>query len=175
MVPLSQHALTNLCQEGFGTAIYLYETGYSTSNASVRCKPLSGVSNSAGNGNELAYVDKPISNSKIANLNLNDILRLIHQRIVSPNDHRPVYMHCWNGWHASGYASAIVLRQFCGWSGAQALEYWKCATDRNDYGYSQLRDDILNFKPMSSLKITGSVSREICPTISTSECPGIKQ
>ena len=41
-------------------------------------------------------------------------------------------MHCWNGWHASGYISALSLRQFCGVSGSDAVAYWIRNTDNND-------------------------------------------
>jgi hypothetical protein len=39
---------------------------------------------------------------------------------------------CWNGWHASGYISALSLRQFCGVSKSNAVAYWIRNTDNND-------------------------------------------
>ena len=41
----------------------------------------------------------------------------------------PVYLHCWNGWHASGYISALILKQFCGMSDIEATAYWDLGTD----------------------------------------------
>jgi hypothetical protein len=34
------------------------------------------------------------------------------------------FIHCNNGAHATGYASAVALRQFCGLSAEQAVKYW---------------------------------------------------
>jgi hypothetical protein len=31
---------------------------------------------------------------------------------IKDSEMGPIYMHCWNGWHASGYISALSLRQF---------------------------------------------------------------
>lgn len=53
-----------------------------------------------------------------------EFLTAIRDRIVSGN-HRPILVHCWNGNHASGAASAIALRQFCGVKRGRRGTYWK--------------------------------------------------
>jgi outer membrane protein OmpA-like peptidoglycan-associated protein len=76
-----------------------------------------------------------------------------------------VYLHCWNGWHASGYISALILKQFCGFSDLEAVSYWDLGTDGMNYSprYKKIRDDIKNFKPYSEFYISDELGNTLCP------------
>lgn len=49
--PIPNHGLENLCEEGFASAVYLYDTNFDSAKKSMRCKSFAGESAS---GNEFA-------------------------------------------------------------------------------------------------------------------------
>jgi outer membrane protein OmpA-like peptidoglycan-associated protein len=77
----------------------------------------------------------------------------------------PVYLHCWNGWHASGFISAIILKQFCGTTDLDAVTYWDLGTDgaNSSPRYNKIRDRIKNFKPYSKFMLYDTLQNKICP------------
>jgi outer membrane protein OmpA-like peptidoglycan-associated protein len=77
----------------------------------------------------------------------------------------PVYLHCWNGWHASGYISAVILKQFCGYSDWDAVNYWDLGTDGANTSprYQHQRERIKDFKPYEEFKISDSLKSCLCP------------
>lgn len=148
--PLPPIGLRNLCQEGFGVSVYLYTTNYETADPSQTCNSIRGA-------NRLDYLQMdPRRNPR-------DILRLVHAAIVEP-DNGPIYLHCWNGWHASGLISALALRQFCGVSAEAAVIYWERNTD-GDSNYPHIKSQIRAFSPYNDLQISASAQRAICPTL----------
>lgn len=151
--PLPDDGLENLCQEGFGTAIYLYTTNYNTAPKVTRCaserKP----------NNELHYLNLQPRKPEQAK----EMLRLVYENIQDYR-HGPMYLHCWNGWHASGQIAAFVLRQFCGWGGDEAVEYWKRNAVNGDSGnYKSIRRSIREFQPYPEYAISNAQAQAICP------------
>ena len=153
--PLPTIGLQNLCEEGFDQAVYLYSTNYSTAPHTVSCRTRTGASNT------LTYFQySPLLSLKAAH----SILELIHAKLTNAANSHPIYMHCWNGWHASGYVSALTLRQFCGMSADKAVDYWNRNTDGNSSGasYDKVRQMIRNYQIDPALSIPPSVKADVC-------------
>lgn len=150
--PLPASGLKNLCQQGFKEAIYLYVTNYSTSPKSASCATIKGESN------VLNYQQI----SALSYTNNEKFLEKVYE-VIRGQRQGPIYGHCWNGWHASGYVSAVLLKQFCGYSDQQALDYWKSNTDGNADGYEPVMKKVVAFKPMSKFQITAEEAQLICP------------
>lgn len=149
--PLPDIGLKNLCSEGFGTSVYLYETNFSTAPKQVSCSTVESKSNS------LKYYQLTAADVENTTVYLEMIYKAIKGIGASP-----IYMHCWNGWHASGLVSALALRQFCGMSGKEALAYWTQNTDGNTNGYDSIKKRIVDFQPLSQFKISGEEQQQIC-------------
>jgi protein tyrosine/serine phosphatase len=88
--------------------------------------------------------------------NVDAILNKIHETIQD-YQHGPIYLHCWNGWHASGYISALALKQFCGTTDEAAVQYW----DKNTDGQNKIRA----FIPRQKFNISSDIQKNICPTL----------
>ncbi|NDF15631.1 hypothetical protein EB061_09965, partial [bacterium] len=71
---------------------------------------------------------------------------------------------CWNGWHASGYLSAISRMQFCGVSAEEAVDYWNRNTDGVNVGenYDRIRAKIRDFKAREGLGIPEEIRKRAC-------------
>lgn len=154
--PLPLDGLENLCAEGFEQATYLYRTNFETA------PPLVGCSSRVQPGTRKTL--KYSQESPFNNAGLEAIFRSVYE--VTQNDQKgPVYIHCWNGWHASGFLSAVALRQFCGWTGEEAVAYWDRNTDghNQDPSFERIRQDIRDFVPKSQWSIDASKQAEICP------------
>jgi hypothetical protein len=154
--PLPVDGLKNLCSEGFGTAVYLYARNYSSAPSQVACRR-----NGSGSGS-LAYRQlSPTSRAE-----MRKILETVHAAILKPADVGPIYLHCWNGWHASGLAAALTLRQFCGVDADTAVRYWDRNTDgyNRELGHEGFRQQIREFVPYRDLTIPAERQREVCPT-----------
>lgn len=91
------------------------------------------------------------------------ILKEIYESIIDPSG-GPVYVHCWNGWHASGLISAMALRQFCNYTLDQSVDYWVKNTDghNKDKGYESFRLKIKKFEPFPEFKISEEQKKLIC-------------
>lgn len=153
--PLPNDGLQNLCEEGFNTSVYLYSTRYSSAPKTVHC------TSRLGGENTLQYLQESPLSSESAALR---ILALVHTKLTSATDHTPVYLHCWNGWHSSGYISALILRQFCGYSAEQAVDYWNRNTDGNNgSSYDSIRKRIRAFRPGSNMQIDAALQAQVCP------------
>ena len=154
MNPLPPDGLENLCKEGFGTAYYLYRTNFDSVSRQTHC------TSSRTGKRTLEYFQLSPKESD----HVHEMLQSIFDSI---KDHRkgPVYLHCWNGWHASGLISAKVLRQFCGLSADEAVEYWDKNTDghNSEPKYESIRQNIRDFQPFPDLAITSDEAALICP------------
>lgn len=150
--PLPEDALTNLCKEGFTEANYLYPTAYATASKEVKCIRFD------GRASTLRY-----RNLRFANGEDEKVLEMIHRHLTG-KEAGGLYLHCWNGWHASGYMSAISLIQFCGMSAADAVDYWNRNTDGVNAGpnYEKIREKIRNFKPQANLTLPKTLKEEVC-------------
>jgi hypothetical protein len=149
--PLPTNGLDNLCEEGFKTVVYLYPTNYDKAPKDLHCRSIRG-------SNHMNYPQIRISKVRV-------LLETIFTAIKD-SEMGPVYMHCWNGWHASGYISALSLRQFCGVSGSDAVAYWIRNTDNNDGPeYDDHKRKIASFVPYTDLMIDTTTQRKICPQL----------
>lgn len=151
--PLQKDGLENLCQQNFDTAIYLYKTNFEQAPKDLSCK-------ASGKDNKIHYIQR----SALETDQQIEILKMIHKHIVDQNP-KPIYAHCWNGWHASGLISALSLIQFCGISNEKALAYWISNTDGNNKGYEKIKKRITRFKPLPELNITTTTQSQICPAL----------
>ena len=150
-IPLRDNHLQALCADGFSSAGYLYPTNFdgpkeiNCGQNSIR-NTLEGFREAGGR----------------------QTLQKIHEIIQSQSTSQPkgpMFLHCWNGWHASGEISAYALRQFCGMSGDEAAQYW--AENIGDKGnlskYRSIMNRIRNFQKISGLEITPEQKARICP------------
>lgn len=147
--PLPEDGLINLCNQGFSTAIYLYGTNFNQSKK---------LFISSDKSDTLKY----LMNSGTARNKLKEIMILIKNIIVNQNL-GPVYLHCWNGWHQSGYVSSAILKQFCNYSDEQAFQYWMDNTDGVNKGYDNVKNLVKNFKPFDDISIDKEIQKQICP------------
>lgn len=155
--PLPNKGLHDLCQQNFSQAFYLYKKNYETSEKSVTCKTTHSTSHTL-QYQQLSALD-PENEKKF--------LTTIHQAIKNPG--KPVLVHCWNGWHASGLISTLALRQFCNFSGEEGLDYWIKNTDGNNKGYEKIKKRIKSFKPYEELKISKESQKNVCLTIGSAK------
>jgi hypothetical protein len=155
--PLPPEGLENLCKEGFSDAVYLYRKNYV--RTAVSCEAIA-----TRTPNTIDYHQR----SPLASRSDNDIkaiLEEVHKRIRG-EERKPLYLHCWNGWHASGFASALVLRQFCGVSGDDAAAYWTRNTDDVDVpSANAIRKRIRDFTPIAEMTVPHETQKLICPTM----------
>lgn len=141
-MPLSTKGLNTLCEKGFSQAVYMYPDSFAQAG-----KASCDIEYTTFGG---AIRDR----SKIEGF-----LKRVHSVIV--NKKGPLYIHCWNGWHASGEMAAMALMQFCGWNGAKAADYWQANV--GDKAYPSIQQRIQNFQPFSELQISSEQRAEICP------------
>lgn len=153
MNPLPADGLDNLCKEGFALALYYYDTNYKTA------KPVNPCANrSSGESHTLNYEQL----TAFAVKDFKPFLQKIHDRIKGKLK-GPIYGHCWNGWHASGMMAAVTLKQFCGFTDSQAVDYWTKNTDGNSSGYDSVIRRVRDFRPVAGLTITQDEKDLICP------------
>jgi outer membrane protein OmpA-like peptidoglycan-associated protein len=152
--PLPNDGIENLCKEGFSHAIYLYRTNFESAPTCKNCESINQTENDL-NYHQLDYFDDK---------HIYQALKLVYQSAIDSTV-GPVYLHCWNGWHASGLLSALILRQFCGFSSLEASAYWDLGTDgaNNSPRYNSIRDKINNFTPYPEFILTNNLGQRICP------------
>ncbi len=148
--PLPEDGLNNLLQQGFSTAIYLYATNFADTKKLFVNK----------HRDTLVY----LQNSGMNRKTLKDIMLLV-KSVIDTSDKGPVYLHCWNGWHQSGYISAAILMQFCGITNQQAYDYWIDNADGINKGFDNVKSLIKNFVPYEDIQISHELQREICPCL----------
>jgi LysM repeat protein len=148
--PLPLKGISRLHESGFGSAWYLYSTNFNELYPAERLDSL----RSSG----FSYECHPSLSEEV----VRDFMHQIHDLMQTPNP-RPMYIHCWNGWHQSGMLSAFTFMQFCGLSNQQALKYWEQNTDGNHSGYSAVKSRILSYVPDSDIQISDSLKAQICP------------
>lgn len=149
--PLPQEGLENLCKQGFSEAMYFYKDNYDKSEKIVSC----------GQEQKLEYLQLASLKSENERAILTQVYKHIKGEIPGP-----LYGHCWNGWHASGYAATINLMQFCDWDNKKALNYWRKNTDGNDTKeYQHVMNKIEKFKRFEdkNLQISNEEKKLICP------------
>jgi hypothetical protein len=151
--PLPGDGLQHLCDYGFTESIYLYSKNFDSANITYY---------NSDSTNILHYQKNTLNDTS----NLRKVVNLVKERIDYP-ELGPIYLHCWNGWHQSGYISAVILMQFCSYSNQKALEYWIANTDGNHKGYENVKNRILDFEPFKDIKISKEIQEKICPCMNT--------
>lgn len=151
--PLPEDGIKGLCQEGFSNSVYLYRTNFDTIRPIDSCACVNNTVNKMQYA-QYDYFDKE---------HIYDMLKMVYES-AQDSTIGPVYLHCWNGWHASGFISALILKQFCGYSDLEAISYWDLGTDGANTSprYRKIRDDIKTFKPYSEFLITDELGNKIC-------------
>jgi len=157
--PLPDDGLLNLCREGFETTIYLYPTNFDRAQPSVRCVQRQGQEGGKPN------VNKYVQLSPFDERQHKMALELVYDTLTNRSK-GPVYAHCWNGWHASGYMAATALMQFCGISPDAAVAYWNAGTDGNHTSshYERTREAIRSFHPYPEYEIPEELQQDVCPS-----------
>ena len=152
--PLTNDGLENLCEEGFRRAYYLYSKNFEVAPEVVTCEFPQNTEH------ELRYSQI----SPTDEVQSYAVLEAIFETIENPR-RGPIYLHCWNGWHASGLIAAKILRQFCGYSAEEAVQYWDRNTDGNNLEarYESIRRRIREFKPYPEFEISEETAALICP------------
>jgi hypothetical protein len=143
--PLTPEQLDALCEQGMGTAVYLYSTGFG------------GPSTRHCTKGSLDYIYKGWDGAGRA---------AIHQQIYNTikGHGKPVFIHCWNGIHATGAVAATALMQFCNLSADQAIAYWKIGI-APAVQYPKVIQSIREFRPDPKLMLTPEEQREYCPQV----------
>jgi hypothetical protein len=141
--PLNQNQLDALCEEGIGVSYYLYSTGFHGP---------SGIHCSKG---DLNYSYRGWEGKGRA---------VIHQQIYDAikSKGKPVFVHCWNGIHATGAVAATALMQFCGISSKQAVDYWKVGIAPK-VQYPSVIHNIQSFQSNPKLELTPEEQATYCP------------
>jgi hypothetical protein len=169
--PLPEIALKNLCIQGFSKAVYLYSKNFEGPYR-VSCKTEDNQSNT------LEYIrlrPEKAFNEEEPDLNdLEALIKMTYEKITTNASHaKPIYLHCYNGWHASGRAAALLLEQFCDADPSVAISYW-IANARQSYSdayrviWRQLLifDKLKNTAPFNKYKIDAVTKSRICPDFS---------
>jgi hypothetical protein len=149
--PLEAEALKNLCEEGFSESVYLYATNFTSAPTSVTCRTRDGRPNTLN----YRQINALLGNNE--HVQLKEIFDHIKGTVPGP-----IYDHCWNGWHASGYVAAMSMMQFCSYTHAQADAYWVKNTDGNFTKNSGIRAKLRKFKPFDDLKISKEERDLLC-------------
>ena len=152
--PLPNDGVTNLCQEGFSKSVYLYQRNADSIIEKTNCNCINGKSN------RLEYLQLDYFDPD----HIYEMVKMTYESAIYDSI-GPVYLHCWNGWHASGYISAILLKQFCGYTNLEATSYWDIATDGANQSprYRSIRDQINDFVPYPEFKLADGMGNKICP------------
>lgn len=152
--PLPVDGMHNLCKEGFSNGVYLYRHGFEGYPVGDTCQCIDSSWNQF-KYSQLDYFDSA---------HVYKMLEMTYLAATNP-EIGPVYLHCWNGWHASGYVSAVILKQFCGYSSWDAVNYWDLGTDGANTSprYQEQRERIKNFQPYPEFMISDSLQKCLCP------------
>jgi hypothetical protein len=147
--PLNQSQLDALCDQGMGTAYYLYSTGFHGPSVTHCSKGELDYNYEGWEGKGRATIDQQIYNT------------------IKSNG-KPVFIHCWNGIHATGAVAATALMQFCGVSAKQAVDYWKVGIAPK-LQYPSVIRNIESFQPNPKLELTPEEQTKYCPKFGGSD------
>jgi outer membrane protein OmpA-like peptidoglycan-associated protein len=152
--PLPLDGLHGLCSEGFSKSVYLYRQNFEDYPTGDTCSCVD------SSFNQLEYLQLDYYDSS----HVYDMLKMTHDA-ATKEDVGPVYLHCWNGWHASGFISAVILKQFCGYSDWDAVNYWDLGTDGANTSprYQTQRERVKDFEPYPEFLISDSLQSCLCP------------
>ncbi len=145
--PLPSDGMVHLCLEGFTGAIYLYSKNFASSDKSI------------------SIGDKSMNYHQISGNTRDEIRQIIAMvyDVINRKAKGPLYFHCWNGWHQSGYVSSAILKQFCDYDDDDAYDYWMRNTDGVSKGYDNVKAMVREFRPFPEFKVSPETEKLICP------------
>ncbi len=154
--PIPLDGMHGLCQEGFSKGIYLYRENFEESPLGDTCNCIDSTLN------KLEYEQRDYYDS----LHVYDMLKSTYEA-ATKSEVGPVYLHCWNGWHASGFIAAVILKQFCDFSDWDAVNYWDLGTDGANTSprYQTQRERIKKFQSYPEFEISDSLKNCLCPPL----------
>ncbi|MFT5820760.1 MAG: outer membrane protein OmpA-like peptidoglycan-associated protein [Crocinitomix sp.] len=154
--PIPLDGMHGLCQEGFSKGIYLYRENFEDSPIADTCNCIDLTVS------KLEYEQRDYFDS----VDVYDMLKSTYESATMP-EVGPVYLHCWNGWHASGYIGAVILKQFCDYSSWDAVNYWDLGTDGANTSprYQTQRERIKDFESYPEFDISDSLKECLCPPL----------
>lgn len=138
-LPLRANGLKSLCDKGFSQAVYMYPNGFESAP-----KPTCDLEYTTFGGG--------IKDRRLIHAYLSKV-----KAVIDGTKKGPLYIHCWNGWHASGEMAAYALMQFCGLNGEQAQAYWDANVPNGRV--TRMR----TFKTFDDLNISAEQAAKICP------------
>lgn len=152
--PLPDDGLINLCQEGFSSSVYLYRTNSDSTYTGLKCNCIDGEKN------RMEYLQLDYFDDN----HVYDMVKMVYESAIN-KEKGPIYLHCWNGWHASGFIAAVLLKQFCGYNDIDAVAYWDLGTDGANASphYQTVRKRIRDFEPFPEFELKDSLGNRICP------------
>jgi len=152
--PLPNDGIGNLCAEGFSAGVYLYQENFETAPLTDTCDCIDKDTNT------FQYYQKDYFDDR----HVRDMVEMVY-RAATVDTVGPVYLHCWNGWHASGFIAAVILKQFCAYSNFDAVNYWDLGTDGANTSprYQTQRERIKAFQPYPEFAISDSLKDCLCP------------
>lgn len=141
-IPLKEIGLQSLARKGFTTAVYMYPYGWAQKPSNTHGIDYSYVADTRNRASQKEFLMK------------------VKNAIV--NKTGPVYVHCWNGWHASGEMATYALMQFCGLNNQQGQEYWNANVPRGDANKIRRMSKFQVFQD-EDLRISVDDAARICP------------
>jgi len=147
--PLPMDGLVHLLENDFSTSVYLYTENFETAPSFLVDE---------NDGDTLKYFQLGGNTDS----ELDSILMFTYNSIMN-KEIGPVYLHCWNGWHQSGFVSAVLLKQFCDFNTETSLHYWEDCADNWTRGYNRIRNAIRDFEPEEKYHISDELKKAICP------------
>lgn len=141
MLELNDSQLADLCEQGYGAAYFVYEGATPRTVACSRGSITYRSQSSSDSGPILASV-------------LNGM-----------RSGTRVFVHCYNGAHASGIVAALALRQFCGLTGEAAFNYWTGSMGGYDLpaaSIGKIQNRINGFVPDPNLSLTPEEQARFC-------------
>ncbi len=141
MLELNDSQLVDLCEQGYSAAYFVYE---GATPRTVAC--------SRGS---ITYSSQSSSDPMPILISILDGMRLGTR----------VFVHCYNGAHASGVVAAVALRQFCGLPGEAAFNYWTGSMGGYDLpaaSIAKIRNRINGFVPDPGLVLTDDEQVRFC-------------
>lgn len=154
--PIPLDGMHGLCSEGFSKGVYLYRENFEFSPVGDTCDCIDSTMH------RLEYEQRDYFDS----LHVYDMLKSTYEAATIP-EVGPVYLHCWNGWHASGFIAAVILKQFCDFSDWDAVNYWDLGTDGANTSprYQTQRERIKKFESYPEFQISDSLKSCLCPPL----------
>jgi hypothetical protein len=148
--------LETLCKAGFSVAVYFYDTSFHGNVINCTDKD--------GKPNELKYVHYVTTGTDGLGTLMVDIGNVVTKKTG------PVFIHCNNGWHATGIAASIAARQFCNYNNQKVVGYLKETTDgnfRTIEGWGPRK--VQNFSLNSRLSWDSETQRSLCKELLDTE------